>query len=177
MNIDLLIIPECFVDTNLVETISPPVKGFNHQKGCGNVAKLMQTKLNNSFALGIIDRDKQEIQYLSEFESLANNNNLFLYKHPDKHHYIIQISPAIESFLLLSAKEVGLDLVDFHLPNTLNELKKITKKQNSKRDPNLSRFFKELKNRNSVQITLLSNWISYLKENNYNSRIEEIIEL
>ena len=40
---DLHILPECYVDTNLVETIAPPTKsGYNHKKGCDNVVKAMQ---------------------------------------------------------------------------------------------------------------------------------------
>lgn len=31
---ELYIIPECYVDTNLIETLVPTAKGYNHQKGC-----------------------------------------------------------------------------------------------------------------------------------------------
>lgn len=37
------IIPECYVDTNLVETLVCTY-GCNHQKGCNQVAKVMQEK-------------------------------------------------------------------------------------------------------------------------------------
>lgn len=40
------IIPECYVDTNLVETLVCPA-GCNHQKGCNQVAKVMQEKFAN----------------------------------------------------------------------------------------------------------------------------------
>ena len=36
---DLHILPECYVDTNLVETITK--SRFNHKKGCNNVVKAM----------------------------------------------------------------------------------------------------------------------------------------
>ena len=42
---DLAIIPECFVDTNLIETLIPPISQYNHQKGCGTVTKVMKEKL------------------------------------------------------------------------------------------------------------------------------------
>lgn len=48
------IIPECYVDTNLVETLVCP-GGCNHQKGCNQVAKVMQDKFANRLAIGIID--------------------------------------------------------------------------------------------------------------------------
>jgi len=174
MNVDLSIIPECFVDTNLIETINPPKKGYNHQKGCGNVAKTMQKKLKDSFAVGIIDRDKKEIKYLDEFQLKINTGNLFLYQHPDKPHYIIQISPAIESFILECTAQINVKTEEYGLPNSLDEFKKITKKQTSKKNTLLSRLFADLKNKKAPQIVTLSNWISYLKENTYYSNIDEI---
>ena len=35
------VIPECYIDTNLVETLSC-TGGCNHQKGCNQVAKVMK---------------------------------------------------------------------------------------------------------------------------------------
>lgn len=50
------IIPECYIDTNLVETLVPTKKGYNHQTGCNKVVGLMQNmkQLKDGFALGII---------------------------------------------------------------------------------------------------------------------------
>jgi hypothetical protein len=177
MNVDLSIIPECFVDTNLIETISPAQKGYNHQKGCGNVARTMQNKFKDSFAVGIIDRDKKEIKYLNEFKLKVNRGDLFLFQHPERHHYIIQISPAVEKFILESANQTNINLEDFGLPHKIDDLKKITKKQTSKKSSQFSKLFAELKNKNATQIVTLSKWISYLKENTYHSNINEIINI
>jgi len=111
MKVNLTIIPECYTDTNLVETITNSFNGFNHQKGCNNVSGIMQSKLSGSFALGIIDKDKNEINYLTQFVQVIQKGDLFLFKHPQKHHYIIQISPAIEKFILKSAEENEADVV------------------------------------------------------------------
>ena len=51
---ELYIIPECYVDTNLIETLVPTAKGYNHQKGCNNVVKVMKEKLSDKFAVGIV---------------------------------------------------------------------------------------------------------------------------
>lgn len=174
MKVNYAIIPECYTDTNLVETITGSFNTFNHQKSCNEVSKTMQEKLADSFALGIIDKDKRQINYLNEFKLSVSSEDLFLFKHPLKHHYIIQISPAIESFILKSAKEVGVSLKTYGLPEDLNGLKKITKRQTSRNNPNLRRLFLHLKNKNAPQIVTLSNWISYLKEKNYESKIEEL---
>lgn len=179
MKLDYLVIPECYTDTAFIETIVPPDnhRGYNHQMGCNKVANKMQNDLKDDFALGIIDKDKRTIKYLDEFNPVANKKNLFLYKHPNKHHYIIQIYPAIERFILESCSEVDIELSDYGLMNDLEGLKQKTKKQTSKKDPQLIKLFKELKNRNAEQVVTLSKWINYLKENNFRSQIEEIKEL
>jgi len=174
MKVNYAIIPECYTDTNLVETITGSFNTFNHQKSCNEVSKTMQKKLADSFAVGIIDKDKRQIKYLEEFELVASSGDLYLFKHPLKHHYIIQIIPAVESFILKSANEAGINLKSFELPDDLNSLKRITKRQTSRNNPNLRRLFSQLKNKKASQIVTLSNWISYLKEKNYKSKIEEL---
>jgi hypothetical protein len=171
------IIPECYADTNLVETITNSFNSYQHQKGCNNVAKVMQDKFKDSFALGIIDRDKREIEYLKQFELKISDDDLFLYKHPSKHHFIIQISPAIESFILKAANDAEINPEEFNLPQEIEQLRQVTKKKTSRENHELRSLFTELKNRNASQIVLLSKWILYLKENNYNASIEEIKNL
>lgn len=91
MKLDYHLITECYVDTALIETIVPPdnQRGYNHQMGCNKVANKMLNDFNDDFALGIIDKDKKSIIYLDEFTLIVKNENLFLYKHPDRHHFII----------------------------------------------------------------------------------------
>ena len=66
------IIPECYVDTNLVETLVCKA-GCNHQKGCNQVAKVMQEKFADRFAVGIIDADKRKPGYLNNFNEIASS--------------------------------------------------------------------------------------------------------
>ena len=52
---DLYFVPECYVDTNLVESLLD-TDGVNHQKGCNTVVNTMKGKvLKDSFAVGVID--------------------------------------------------------------------------------------------------------------------------
>ena len=53
---ELYIIPECYVDTNLIETLVPTAKGYNHQKGCNNVVKVMKEKLSDKFGVFLVDK-------------------------------------------------------------------------------------------------------------------------
>lgn len=179
MKLDYFVIPECYVDTALVETIVPPdnQRGYNHQMGCSKVATKMQNELRDDFAVGIIDKDKREIKYLEEFKLVEQKGNLFLYKHSERPHFIIQISPAIERFILCASEETNIDLAEYGLQNNLESLKQKTKKQTSKNDPHLRQLFRELKKRKASEVVTLFKWIDYLKKNNYKSQIEEIIEL
>ena len=171
---DLAVIPECYVDTNLVETLVPPQRQYNHQKGCGTVTKVMKEKFTNSFAVGIIDKDKKEVEYLKEFTELANSNGLILHKHKTRHHYIIQIVPGMERFIFNCLAAVGISPNDFELPDDLELFRKESKTTNSKDDDRFRRLFKALRNAGSEEIIRLLNLITYLKQRNYTAASNEL---
>jgi len=171
---DLSVYTECNVDTNLAETLVPPQSGYNHQYGCNNVARAMKIKMANRFALGIIDKDKEEIDYLKEFYIVIENDALILYRHKERHHYIIQINPAAERFIINAAEKVGILLEEYELSSSLSGLKDITKTIRSKHDQRLKKLFKALQNKNSPEIIQLTNWIAYLKEKQYSADLEEL---
>ncbi len=174
--IDLSIIPECYIDTNLIETIVPTIRGYNHQKGAGTVTKLMQSKLSDKFAVGIVDKDKKQLKYVEEFDLKIDIGDLLLFKHKNsqKHHYLIFINPAMEKWIMKNADEVGISLQDYGLSDNLSEFTKTTKKVTSKKDKTFKKLFRDLKIRNPKNIEILTNWIKYLKENPYNVDINEI---
>ena len=175
--IDYSIIPECYVDTNLIETIVPPEnKGYNHQKGAGNVVRIMQKKLSDKFAVGIVDKDKKMIKYVENFDLKIDIGDLQLYKHKNSqiHHYLIFINPAIEKWIMKNADEVGISLENYGLPCELNELTKITKKITSKNDPTFKKLFKDLNKLKPKNLEILSNWIKYFKKNTYNVNINDL---
>ena len=172
---DFHIIPECYVDTNLLETIVPPIgRGYNHQKGCPNVAKTMlnHALLREGFAVGVIDKDKKEVDYAQFFVEIADKGQLKLLKHPQKHHYFIVIVPAMEKWILNNAEEVGVDLNDFDLSNDLNQLRKMSKKMTTKQDIRFKKLFKELMLKEASGIIILQNWISYLIEKNFAAEVD-----
>lgn len=166
---DEAIIPECYVDTCLLETLVPPLKHYNHQKGCGTVMKVMKEKFSDRFAVGIIDKDKHQVDYLLEFDELIEHRMLVLHKHRVRHHYVIQISPAIERFILQCAQNAGISLQKFDLPDEFNLLKKTTKTVSSKRDLRFKDLFKTLMEKSEPQILLLQKWVHYLRQEKYNA--------
>ncbi len=177
-NINRHIIPECYLDTNLVETLVPPeeigrLRVYNHQMGFPAVVKEMKEEFSDNFAVGIVDQDKIPVKYLFEFkEALVNKLDVKLFKHPSKHHYFI-VHPPLERWLLDEAKQVGIALDDaaYGLPATLIELTKASKQKFSQKDSRFKRLFRDLKNANAQGLTQMTCWLTYLKANPYNADI------
>lgn len=160
------VIPECYVDTNLVSTLLGGI-GVNHQKSCNSVITLMKGKFVDDFAVGVIDNDKRRPQYLEDCDLVAQSNHLQLYKHSQKHHYIITVSPAAEGFILSVAETACFSMSDYELPSNLNDFKKITKHIVSNKNPNLARLFRDLKN--VGEFGILSRVLKYLLEKGFNA--------
>lgn len=78
------IIPECYADTNLVQTLLQ-TKGANHQKSCGQVTNELQKTFKDKFAVGIIDLDKRQSEYSENCVEIAHSNELSVCRHPDSH--------------------------------------------------------------------------------------------
>ena len=173
------IIPECYIDTKLIKSIAPhlPKSNYNHQKGCSTVVKVMQENFDDNFAVGIVDRDKRELEYAKKFKLIHEvDESLKLYRY--KNHYLIFIIPAMEKWIIARADEVGILLKSYNLPHDFRELVKITKSSTSEKEDahsqDFGRLFKELKKRNPPSVAILSFWIKYLKDNPYDADIEFI---
>ena len=68
-NSNKCIIPECYIDSCLIEVLLVEDRDFvNHHKGNGKVAKEMQENFESEFCLGIIDEDKEQLDYLKMFD-------------------------------------------------------------------------------------------------------------
>lgn len=167
----LHIIPECYVDTNLVSTLLGGI-GVNHQKSCNNVVALMRGKFGDEFAVGIIDNDKRRPQYLDDCIMLAGSNHLQLYRHPQKHHYIITVSPAAEVFILSIAASAGVSMRDYNLPSDLKGLQKITKHIVTNKYPELIRLFRDLST--IGEFGILGRVLNYLIEKEYDANQDEL---
>lgn len=168
----LHIIPEYYVDTNLVSTLLGGI-GVNHQKSCNNVVALMRGKFGDDFAVGIIDNDRRRPKYLDDCIKLAESDHLQLYKHPQKHHYIITVSPAAEVFILSVAASAGVSMGDYDLPSDLKGLLKITKHIVTNKNPKLIRLFRVLSS--TGEFRLLGKVLNYLIEHEYKANQDELV--
>lgn len=167
------IMPECFIDTNFIETILGDE--VNHQRSCGAVINNMKSRFDDRFAIGIIDNDKRRVPYLDECHEVLKSQNFSLVKHNKKHHYIFLITPAIEKFILSNAKSENIIMEDFNLPSDFEALKVRTKKVGANKDETFKRLFKVLKN--TPEIRLLKECLRYLLSNSYNADEEGLKQL
>lgn len=164
------VIPECYVDTNVISTLIG--SDVNHRKGCNMVANALSKEMADRFAVGIIDDDKKKPSYFYEFSLIASRDHLALYKHPCKPHYFILVIKAVETLLLKNAELLGLDMKAYDLTSNKEEFKKQTKRCESNKDPRFSRLTSDL--RISPEIKALEESIKYMVARKYNINIDEL---
>lgn len=163
------VIPECYIDTNLIEFLLNAK--VNHQHSCNNVIKALNDK-KDEFAIGIIDNDKRKVAYINDCKEIIKTKHLTLFKHKERNQYLITISPAADGFILDCTIEQGIDVSHFGLPTNLKDFLKETKTITSNKDQRFKKLFKEIKNHK--EISLLQKVLTYLCENKYQSDVEEI---
>lgn len=168
-----IVVPECYADTNLMNVLVG--KKCNHQKGCSTVCKTMNERLQNQFAVAIIDKDKRQPEATKQYDEIGKTSCLIVCKHRDRSHYLILINPAIEEFILNAVNELGINLEEYNLPTELEKLKKITKTISAKENPLLSRLFRDL--RGASNFSCLNAILQYLLEHKYSASNDEIFSL
>ena len=170
-------LPECNLDTILVEVLLHKVFSVNHQKGNSSIAARMKVKyLKNSFAVGIIDEDKIELKALQSFTEITRLTKkglkIFEHKDPERHHYFIQICPAIEKWILTESKKGEINIKKYNLPDSLSELVAL-KSLSQRNDQRFKLLFQDmLQNEKCDEIITLRNWLLFLKKNHYNSSLD-----
>lgn len=168
-----IVVPECYVDTNLMNVLLN--RRCNHQKGCATVCKTLDTKLADQFAIAIIDKDKNEPKAVEQYVQIEETEHLIVSKHQTRSHYLIQIKPAIEVFILDAAAELNVNVSDYGLPKELTELKEKTKTTTAKEDVTFARLFYALRTASHIQC--LNNVLQYLLENKYTASEDDIRRL
>jgi hypothetical protein len=164
--------PECFLDTNLVEVLLEKSNSVNHKKGNGTIARAMDDKrLVDSFVVGVIDEDKIRLKKLDEFteQKMLSRPGLKLFTHPARKHFFIQVRPAIEQWILKECEKGEIDLQEYELPESLKALK-LMKGLSEREDARFKRLFKAmLENEKCDELIVLKNWLIFLRDNNYDT--------
>lgn len=168
------IIPECYVDTNLVETLAC-THGCNHQKGCNQVVKVMREKFPDRFAVGIIDADKRRPSYLNDFKEIASSPHLKLLRHRSRPHFMILVHPAIDGFIMACADVGQISIADFGLPSALKEFTAQTKNVMSNSDARFKKLFRALGHVDEIK--LIKKLITYLNTTTYKASDNELVAI
>ena len=170
------LIPECYVDTCLAEVVlQAGKKHVNHQKGNGTVAGKMQGWFKDAFCVGVIDEDRKPLDYLKEFELKISQGNLKLWRHHSQHHYLIQLCPVIETWIMDECSVREISLTDYGLPTELRSLLKVTKSIGAEADERFVQLFKEMLRRKCESVTRLKSWIEHLKQYKYEADVNKLI--
>ena len=169
----LHVMPECFVDTNLIEYLLNA--GVNHQHCCSKVIGQLKSTFADKFAIGIIDKDKVQLGYIQECDVIAQTEHLTLMKHRKRHQYLITIAPAIDKFVLDCAQEQMVDIKAFGLPDELRRFTDETKRVSSNSDPRFKSLFAAIKN--NSEIHSLKMVLKYLCDNKYTSDSDHLRRL
>lgn len=169
------IMPECYIDTTLVESLLDAK--VSHKHSCNEVSKEMEKgKYKDAFAVGIIDNDKRKLSYIEGFNEIGRTENLTFLKHKNKHHYVIKVGKehkAMETFIKTNVEAMGMKMEDFDLPSNLAELIELTKNNTTtQKDPKILKLCKTMCK--SQEVTKLQEVLEYLVTNKYNVNVEEI---
>ena len=92
------VIPECYIDTNLIEFLLNAK--VNHQHSCNNVIKALNNK-KEEFAIGIIDNDKRAVAYIKDCEKIRETKRLIFLSIEKEINTLLQsLLPLIALFLI-----------------------------------------------------------------------------
>lgn len=144
----LNVMPECYVDTNLIEYLLNA--GVNHQHCCSKVVGQLNTTFKDKFAIGIIDKDKVTMGYINECDVIAATKHLTLLKHRTRCQYLITVAPAIDGFILDCAGEQGVDPTIYGIPATLKQFTALSKSVTSNSDPHFKSLFAAIKENKEI---------------------------
>ena len=111
---------------------------------------------------------------MDDFEKVERlwRPGLKLFSHPVRKHYFIQLSPAIERWLLAECEKGGITLSDYDLPASLSELKDL-KGISQRKDKRFSKLFVDmLQNEACDEMIELQRWLLFFRNNNYKANLD-----
>ncbi len=168
-------VPECFFDTLLLKRLLQTNKRLVHRKGSNNVVNDLDKRLKNSFAVALIDKDKRELNYLRECDVHYEGNKLVLLKHKSRKHFIIQLNPPLENWIIDVLEENGLLIEDFGYSKDYKKLKKQIKSDiDNESDERLNKLVNAIIKTDCGSIKKIKSFLHYLKEKNYEADINEL---
>lgn len=167
--------PECYLDTNLVEVLLNKPYAVNHKKGNSSIVKAMDSdRLKNGFVVALIDDDKVKVKVLENYTKINRlcKTTLKLFKHPQRTHFVIQVAPAIEKWILNECEKGGINLEEFGLPGELSGLRHM-KGLSQRNDGRFKNLFKCMADVEACdEIIEMKKWLMFFRDNNIQTNID-----
>ncbi len=175
------LVPECYFDTVLLKGLLniSSKKRMLHKKGCTNVVKALTEKdLKDAFAIAMVDKDKNELDYLKDCDIVFHKERIILWKHKIKQQFVIQLSPPLEKWIKEVLNDMGLNISELDYSVDEKKLKKEIKFDIDNEDNSrLNKLVKTLVDSKTTSILCLKQTLVYLIENNYNADINKLKEI
>jgi hypothetical protein len=175
-------VPECFFDTVLFKKILKTKRRLKHRKGCNNVVnsfRVVKGKkgdlYDSSFGVGMVDKDKKELDYLNECKAIIESDNLILWKHKEKQHFVIQLCPPIEKWITEILEADNKSVEEFGYSKNYKKLKKAIKDDlDDEEDEKLNRLINAILSSENEAIRKLKAILLYLRDKTYQADINEL---
>ena len=118
-----MIYVECKPDVLLIKTLGVPVNKYKHSGDKGRVCRDLE---HNKYSTGLVDEDAAGTQpsYMSKMKIKGNKDDIKYLVEPDGTNSMVVLCPKHEDWILKAAKEVGINMREFKLPNDPDELHK-----------------------------------------------------
>lgn len=173
----LYFVPECYFDTILLKKLLKTNKRLMHRKGCNNVVRDLESdRLKDLFAVAIIDKDKTQLNYLKECQIHYSADKLILWKHTKQNHFIIQLNPPLEKWVIEILDDSELQIEDFGYSRTYKKLKRQIKEDiDNESDEKLNRLLNAIIKTDCPTIKKIKSFLTYLKEKNDKVDINELL--
>jgi hypothetical protein len=151
------LIPECNVDTVFVEVLG--YKRPNHAPNINDVFKIFAKKKATEKLIGFVDNDKRKQKELFGFVLIDKINDVSLLKHPDKEHYLVVVSPAMDEFIFKLCKRLNINIPK-KLPGEFEAFKSFTKKAAIRNNLDFKNLLNTVVQKYPPEIVKVKLWIS-----------------
>lgn len=162
---DIRIIPECYVDTALMEVLGFGIT--NHKLNNSEVIKTLDNKgYNNTIGIGVIDRDKNQPKRLKdEYKVIKRVDDLELYQKRDNSNRFIIVHPVIEKWIDSEAQKYQINRNNYGLPQDFKAFKDMTKDINISKKVGIKNYLSTIQNQQNSGFQKLKSLIIELLNN------------
>jgi hypothetical protein len=123
----------------------------------------------------MIDRDKKELNYLNECQVVVIYDNLILWKHKEKQHFIIQLNPPLEKWVTQILHSDNKTMEDFGYPKDFKKLKSALKEDiDDENDVKLNILLDAVLSSSNPVIKKLEKILLHLRDKTYEADINEL---